>query len=104
MRRIKDEFADLPVSHQRKSQLRMRRDGRCMKCGEPMVMRGLCLKHWIANRERQRKKLGCKRRYLNALSYKLEAKAKAPARRKRREKIRGRGGGRARERPAPLRF
>jgi hypothetical protein len=53
-----------------------------MICGEPMVMRGLCLKHWIANRERARKKLGSKRRNLNALSYRLEAQAKAAARMK----------------------
>jgi hypothetical protein len=69
-----------------------------------MVMRGLCLKHWIANREMARKKLGCKHRYPNALSYRLEAKAKAAARRKRSKKIRGRGGGRARERPGPWQF
>ena len=31
---IKDEFSDLPVSRQRKYQLRMGRDGRCVICGE----------------------------------------------------------------------
>jgi hypothetical protein len=81
--RIKDEFADLPVSKQRKYQLRMERDKRCRICGEPVVIGVFCLKHGVAHREWKRNKLGCKRRFSNALSYRLEAKAKAAARRKR---------------------
>ena len=80
---IKDEFSDLPISRQRKYQLRMKRDMRCTMCGKPLVGGVFCLKHWVETRERIRKKLGCKRRYYNTPGYKLEAKAKATARRKR---------------------
>jgi hypothetical protein len=84
---IKDKFVYLPVSHQRKSRLRMERDKCCRLCGEPAVRGAFCLKHGIAHRERARKKLGCKRRNNNnTLSYKLDAKAKATARRKRTKK------------------
>jgi hypothetical protein len=37
---IEDEFTDLPMSRQRKYQLRMQRDQRCTECGEPAA-RGL---------------------------------------------------------------
>ena len=77
---IRDEFADLPVSRQRKYQLRMRRDNRCGLCGEPAVLGRFCLKHGVEHRERVRKRLGLKRRFYGALSYKLEAKARAAAR------------------------
>jgi hypothetical protein len=84
---IKDKLAGPPVSHQRKSRLRMERDKCCHLCGEPAVRGAFCLKHGIAHRERARKKLGCKRRNNNnTLSYKLDAKAKATARRKRTKK------------------
>jgi hypothetical protein len=74
MRRpIKDEFTNLKVSRQRKYQLRMRRDRRCTECGEPAAQGSRCLKHMVRARERQRKKRGLKRRYLNTLSYRLEA-------------------------------
>jgi hypothetical protein len=74
MRRpIKDEFTNLKVSRQRKYQLRMRRDHRCTECGEPAAQGSRCLKHMVRARERQRKKRGLKRRYLNTLSYRLEA-------------------------------
>ena len=74
MRRpIKDEFTNLKVSRQRKYQLRMRRDQRCTECGEPAAQGSRCLKHMVRARERQRKKRGLKRRYLNTLSYRLEA-------------------------------
>jgi hypothetical protein len=80
---IHDEFTDLAVSRARKHQLRMVRDGRCMICGKPAMISGLCLKHRIARRENARKRLGRKRRSYNALSYRLEAQAKAAAKRKR---------------------
>lgn len=74
MRRpIIDEFTDLPVSRQRKYQLRMQRDKRCTECGEPAVQGSRCLKHLVRARERQRKKRGLRRRYYNTLSYRLEA-------------------------------
>ena len=73
---VRDEFTDLPISRQRKCQLRMRRDKRCHICGETAVMGCHCLKHWVAKRERQRKQLGSKRRN-KARSYALEAKAQS---------------------------
>lgn len=71
--RIQDEFTELPISRQRKYQLRMQRDCRCTECGEPAVQGSRCLKHLVKARERQRKKRGLKRRYFGTLSYKLEA-------------------------------
>jgi hypothetical protein len=78
MRRcIKDEFAHLPISRQRKYQLRMQRDQRCTECGEPAIEASRCLKHLIRARERQRRNRGLKRRYYGTLSYKLQSAAKS---------------------------
>ena len=71
-KRIEDEFTDLPVSRQRKYQLRMQRDLRCTECGEPALKGSRCLKHLVKARERQRKKKGLKRRYYGTMSYRLE--------------------------------
>jgi len=71
--RIQDEFTRLPISRQRKYQLRRQRDKRCTECGEPAVEASRCLKHLVKARERQRLKRGLKRRYYGTLSYKLEA-------------------------------
>jgi hypothetical protein len=81
---IEDEFTRLPISRQRKYQLRMQRDQRCTECGEPAVQASRCLKHLIKARERQRKSHGLKRRYYGTLSYKLELAAKPEAQRRRR--------------------
>jgi hypothetical protein len=70
---IIDEFSHLPISRQRKYQLRKKRDKRCTECGEPAAEGSRCLKHLIRAREHQRKKRGLKRRYYNTLSYKLQA-------------------------------
>ncbi len=70
--RIEDEFTHLPISRQRKYQLRRQRDGRCTQCGEPVVRGKRCLKHLIQARERQRRAHGLKRRYYGTLSYKLQ--------------------------------
>jgi hypothetical protein len=75
-KRIQDEFTDLPLSRQRKYQLRMKRDRRCTECGEPAVQGSRCLKHLVKARERQREKRGLKRRYLGTLSYRLQAAAR----------------------------
>src|SRR6266566_10080465 len=72
---IIDEFTALPISRQRKYQLRMQRDQRCSECGEPAAQGSRCVKHLVKARERQRKKRGLKRRYYNTLSYRLEARA-----------------------------
>lgn len=74
-RPIDDEFALLPISRQRKYQLRRARDGRCTQCGEPVVQGKRCLKHLVQARERQRRNQGLKRRYFGTLSYQLEAMA-----------------------------
>ncbi len=73
--RIRDEFTNLNISRQRKYQLRMQRDNRCTECGEPAPEGSRCLKHLVKARERQRKKRGLKRRYLNTLSYRLQGKS-----------------------------
>ena len=80
-RSIKDEFTHLPVSRQRKYQLRMQRDSRCTECGEPAEMGSRCLKHLVIARERQRKKMGLKRRHYATLSYQLQSDPKAMAKR-----------------------
>jgi len=74
-KKIQDEFTHLPISRQRKYQLRMKRDKRCTECGEPTVQGSRCLEHLVKARERQRKKHGLRRRYHNTLSYKLERAA-----------------------------
>lgn len=76
-KRIEDEYTGLPVSRQRKYQLRMQKAHRCTECGEPAVQGSRCLKHLVKARERQRKKRGLKRRYHGTLSYKLEAEARS---------------------------
>lgn len=72
---IIDEFTHLPISRQRKYQLRMQRDKRCTECGAPAAEGSRCVKHLVKARERQRRKRGLKRRYYNTLSYKLQAAA-----------------------------
>ena len=86
-RAIKDEFTDLRISRQRKYQLRMQRDKRCTECGAPAVQGSRCVEHLVRARERQRKKRGLKRRYLNTLSYRLQKSsrtARTPGRTARR--------------------
>jgi hypothetical protein len=75
-KRIKDEFSGLPMSRQYRYQLRMKRDKRCIICGEPAVTKWKCLKHMVEARERQRKKMGLRRRLRNALSYRLQRNAR----------------------------
>jgi hypothetical protein len=76
---IQDEFSGLPISRQRKYQLRRARDRRCTQCGEPVVKGTRCLKHLIDARERQRKSQGLRRRYYGTLSYKLAELKRSPA-------------------------
>lgn len=86
-KRIVDEFANLPISRQRKYQMRMKREGCCTECGKPAVQGSRCLKHLVKARERQRTKRGLKRRYRNTLSYRLqsaERKSRLAAARRRR--------------------
>ena len=86
---IRDEFTDLPISRQRKYQLRMQRDKRCHICGGPLEGSTFyCLKHLVETREWARKRFGRKRRLYRAGSYRLQAKAAASAGRKLRKKAR----------------
>ena len=71
-KRIKDEFSALPVSKQRKYQLRKQRDGRCLLCGKPTLGAQLCLKHWVQKREMHRKYCGITKRLKGARSYRLQ--------------------------------
>lgn len=77
-KKIQDEFSHLPISRQRKYQLRMARDKRCTECGAPAVMGSRCLEHLVKARERQRKKRGLRKRYHNTLSYRLQLEAGIP--------------------------
>jgi hypothetical protein len=72
-KKIKDKFTDLPVSRQRKYQLRMRRAQRCIICGEPAVGKTFCLTHMVRKREKGRKRIGARKRLKGALSYRLQA-------------------------------
>jgi hypothetical protein len=70
---IRDKFSDLPISRQRKWQMRQRAKHKCSLCPAKAVRgHALCVKHLVATRERHQKTMNCKRRNLNALSYKLE--------------------------------
>ena len=71
---IKDKFAKLKISRQWRYQLRMQRDKRCIICGTPITRGLLCLEHMVKARDRQRKRLGLKRRHRNSLSYRLQRK------------------------------
>lgn len=73
--KIQDKFTKLPISRQRKYQLRMAKARRCIICGKPGVNSGpntYCLRHLVANRESSRARQGCKRRNLVCASYRLE--------------------------------
>ena len=83
MRKIEDDFSELRISRQRKYQLRMRRAGRCMKCGELAAGESkFCLKHLLWSRESRRERSGAKRRRRTTLSYQLEKAVDRAARRK----------------------
>ena len=74
-KRIEDEFADLRITRQWRYQLRMKREHRCVICGEPAIRGGKCLRHLVMARERQREKIGATRRLRNAMSYRLQREA-----------------------------
>ena len=50
----------------------MKRDGKCTKCGKPVIKGSKCLEHLIMDRERLRKAKGAKKRYYGTLSYRLK--------------------------------
>lgn len=47
-RPIIDEFSSLPVSRQRKWQLRRRKEGRCGTCGDVAITKDRCEAHCLA--------------------------------------------------------
>jgi len=69
---IQDEFSNLPISKQRKWQLRRTAEGKCRQCGQPVVANSVfCLAHLIQQRDKyNRRKTG---RTNNCLSRRLEA-------------------------------
>ncbi len=75
---IQDEFTHLPISRQRKYQMRMKRDKRCTECGAPATEGSRCLKHLIEARERERERRGLKRRYFT-MSYRLQGRQREGA-------------------------
>jgi len=72
-----DEFTSLPLSRQRKYQLRKAKEKRCIICGEPPVTATLCERHMIYAREQSRKRRGSTTRRKSAESYRLQ-KPKTP--------------------------
>jgi len=70
---IKDKFARLKVSRQRKYQLRMLARRRCIICGERAVTVSHCLRHAVEVREASRKRMAFRQRYRGARTYQLQA-------------------------------
>ena len=71
---IIDEFTSLPISRQQRYQLRKRRDGKCIRCGQPPAKDGnFCETHRQAHnvliRELQRKRFDFKQRDYFSESY-----------------------------------
>jgi hypothetical protein len=71
-RKIIDRYTNLPVSRQRKYQLRMKARKRCIICGEPAVRTTYCLYHMIKYRELARARVHAQRRNYGARSYQIE--------------------------------
>ncbi len=55
-KKIYDEFTDLPVSRQRKKQLRNIRDGLCSVCSKKIFRAGFCKKHYEIKKLRNKLK------------------------------------------------
>jgi hypothetical protein len=68
------------VSRQRRWQIRQRAKGLCILCGEPAVTKTFCLRHAISARERERQRLGCKRRF-RSITYRLAETIKSKRKR-----------------------
>lgn len=70
---IKDEFADLPISQQRKWQLRMRKQSRCVICGKPAVYSSFwCEKHFEDHSRREKERIRKVRHPEKNLDYQIE--------------------------------
>ena len=60
---LEDEFSHLPISRQRKWQLRQIAAGGCDICGKPVVSGHKCLRHMVMARETAHRKNGFKTTY-----------------------------------------
>jgi len=80
---IIDELTHLPLSRQRRYQIRMVARGRCPICGKPAVSGTRCPFHAAANHERLKRarlrKLAAARRLSNSPPRRMPAKAKKTA-------------------------
>lgn len=74
LRKIHDEFTDMPISRERKRQLRALKKGVCCiaGCEEPLATKVHCLKHAVERREKSRSERHVSRRWKNAKTYQLE--------------------------------
>ena len=71
---IIDELSSLPISRQRRYQLRKHRDRKCIRCGQPAVNQGYFCEthrqvHNVLTRELQRRRLDFKQRDYDSESY-----------------------------------
>lgn len=69
---IVDEFSGLPVSRQRKWQLRQMAKGGCRICGQVAISKGYCLKHLVQERDHSANRFGYQRQNQNCKSRLLE--------------------------------
>jgi hypothetical protein len=78
LRKISDEFTDLPISRERKRQLRALKKGLCCiaGCDEKLATKVHCLKHAVERREKSRRLRKVTRRWKNAKTYLLEQEIK----------------------------
>lgn len=72
---INDEFAPLPMSRQRKYQLRKVRDGKCPICGKASRGKYFCVKHRLATKT-DPQRVNCWRIFSNALQQGKIARGK----------------------------
>jgi hypothetical protein len=81
MKKILDQFAHLDVSRQRKWQLRKKSQHKCLICGKPEVMKGLCEKHYKRALDYVRERLGVKKFFKNTKfnRLKVQCQSKTPA-------------------------
>jgi len=75
---IVDEFTNLPVSRQRKWQLRKMAAGGCRICGQAAISGGYCLKHLVQERDHSAERFGYKRENQNCKSRLMEKLIERP--------------------------
>ena len=75
---IVDEFTHLPVSRQRKWQLRKMAQGGCRICGQAAISGGYCLKHLVQERDHSAERFGYKRENQNCKSRLMQKLIERP--------------------------